>query len=162
MVHLISPNVYRDTSEALETFEWFSETGEWSEHFPKWERDMMVYVGAYAMWAISKRLKKRHNLSDDVRSHLYDACDKWAHEIKMKKSKFMGGKQPNLSDLSVFGVLSSMEGCQAFKDCLENTNIGILLLFIEVYDFWLIVLIFTGEWFYNVKQHVMQNRGNIL
>ncbi|XP_062550839.1 prostaglandin E synthase 2 [Armigeres subalbatus] len=141
LVHLISPNVYRTKDEAFETFEWFSDVGEWNVHFPKWERDLMVYVGAIAMWAISKRLKKRHQLSDDVRSHMYDACDKWIAAIEKKKTPFLGGKKPNLADLAVFGVLNSMEGCQAFKDCLENTKIG--------------------GWFYAVRKEVMINRGHL-
>uniref|UniRef100_A0A182TXL3 Glutaredoxin domain-containing protein n=1 Tax=Anopheles melas TaxID=34690 RepID=A0A182TXL3_9DIPT len=142
LVHLISPNVYRTKDEAMETFEWFSDVGEWGIHFPKWERDLMVYVGAFAMWGISKRLKRRHQLSDDVRSHIYDACDRWISEIEKKKTTFHGGSQPNLADLAVFGVLNSMEGCQAFKDCLENTKIG--------------------PWFYAVKERVLKNRGNVL
>ncbi|GAB0091715.1 prostaglandin E synthase 2 [Sergentomyia squamirostris] len=124
LVHLISPNVYRTRQEALETFEWFSEVGEWSEHFPQWERNLMVYMGAAAMWLIAKRLKKRHDLSDDVRGHIYDALDKWVEVVEKKKSPFFGGKKPNLADLAVFGVLSSMEGCQAFVDCLENTRVA--------------------------------------
>ncbi|XP_037939226.1 prostaglandin E synthase 2 [Teleopsis dalmanni] len=142
LVHLISPNCYQTLGEAFETFDWFSEAGEWDVHFPKWERNLMVYVGASAMWGISKMLKRRHGLSDDVRSHIYDALDKWTREIKKRKTQFMGGKEPNLADLSVFGVLSSMEGCQAFKDCLENTNIG--------------------EWFYGVKQKIDKNKGNLI
>lgn len=123
-MHLISPNVYRTKDEALDTFAWFSETGEWDVYFPSWERNLMVYVGAAAMWAIAKRLKKRHRLSDDVRSHLYEACDMWTRELDKKKTTFLGGKIPNLADISVFGVLSSMEGCAAFQDCLANTKIG--------------------------------------
>ncbi|XP_058463638.1 prostaglandin E synthase 2 [Malaya genurostris] len=142
LVHLISPNVYRNKEEALETFEWFSDVGEWDSIFPKWERDLMVYVGAFAMWAISKRLKKRHHLSEDVRSHIYDACDKWIAAVEQKKTPFLGGKTPNLADLAVFGVLNSMEGCQAFKDCLENTKIG--------------------GWFYAVRKEVMSNRGQVV
>ncbi|XP_063700847.1 prostaglandin E synthase 2 [Culicoides brevitarsis] len=142
LVHLISPNVYRSKAEALETFEWFSDTGEWDVHFPSWERNLMVYTGAAAMYLISKRLKKRHKLTDDVRSHMYDACNKWTNELKARKSTFMGGKTPNLADLAVFGVLSSMEGCAAFKDCLDNTKIG--------------------EWFYEMKVLVQQNRGNVV
>lgn len=140
LVHLISPNVYRSYGEARETFEWFSEVGQWSNYFPEWERSLMVHVGTFAMWLISKRLKKKHQLTDDVRSHLYDACDKWMGALEKKKTKFMGGsKEPNLADLAVFGVLCSMEGCQAFKDCLDNTRIG--------------------EWFYEVKAKVESNRG---
>lgn len=123
-MHLISPNVYQSWPEALETFEWFAKTGEWDDNFPRWERNLMVYVGAAAMWAISKRLKKRHNLSDDVRWHMYNACDEWTDMLAAKNVKFHGGKVPDLADVSVFGVLSSMEGCQAFKDCLKNTHIG--------------------------------------
>lgn len=140
LVHLISPNVYRTRAEALETFEWFSDVGEWHIHFPSWERNLMVYVGAVAMWGISKRLKKRHNLSDDVRWHLYSACNKWTDElINNKNQKFHGGKIPNLADLAVFGVLNSMEGCQAFDDCLQNTKIG--------------------PWFYAMKDYVNQHKG---
>ncbi|XP_055607682.1 prostaglandin E synthase 2 [Uranotaenia lowii] len=142
LVHLISPNVYRTKDEAFETFEWFSEVGEWDVHFPRWERNLMVYAGAIAMWAISKRLKQRHQLSEDVRSHIYDACDKWIAAIEKKNTPFHGGKKPNLADLAVYGVLNSMEGCQAFKDCLENTKIG--------------------SWFYAVRREVMTNRGQIL
>lgn len=132
--------MYRNKTEALETFEWFSETGEWDIHFPAWERNLMVYTGAAAMYLISKRLKKRHNLTDDVRSHIYQACNKWTNELKERKTQFMGGKTPNLADLAVFGVLSSMEGCLAFKDCLENTKIG--------------------PWFYDMKALVQKNRGS--
>ncbi|KAH8380085.1 hypothetical protein KR009_008864 [Drosophila setifemur] len=141
LVHLISPNCYQTMGESLETFEWFSQAGEWDVHFPKWERDLMVYGGASAMWAIAKMLKRRHALTDDVRSHMYDALDQWTAELKKRKSKFMGGKQPGLADLSVFGVLSSMEGCQTFKDCLQNTTIG--------------------EWFFEVKALVEKNRGQL-
>jgi microsomal prostaglandin-E synthase 2 len=116
--------VYRTKDEALETFEWFSEIGEWNENFPRWERNLMVYVGAIAMWAISKRLKKRHNLTEDVRVDMYNACDRWTKELKKNNKEFSGGTTPNLADLAVFGILSSMEGCLAFQDCLENTNIG--------------------------------------
>lgn len=102
----------------------------------------MVYVGAIAMWAISKRLKKKYNLGDDVRGHLYEACNTWTNELDKRKTTFMGGKKPNLADLAVFGVLNSMEGCQAFQDCLKNTKIG--------------------SWFYAMKMNVSQNRGDLI
>lgn len=124
LVHLISPNCYRTYGESVETFNWFSDAGEWHIYFPKWERDLMVYVGAVAMWGISKLLIKKHKLTEDVRDHIYNALDSWTDELKKRKTTFLGGKQPNLADISVFGILNSMEGCQAFKDCLENTNIG--------------------------------------
>lgn len=60
LVHTLSPNVYRSQTEALQAFNWFSEVGEWEKHFPTWERLLMIYVGAFAMWLIGKRLKKRY------------------------------------------------------------------------------------------------------
>lgn len=164
---MISPNVYRTTSEALQTFEWFSQAGEWDVHFPKWERNLMVYVGAGAMWAIGKRLKKRHGLTDDVRMHLYDACNQWTNAIEKNKTKFLGGKEPNLADLNVFGVLNSMEGCQAFKDCLQNTKIGELCVWGLRNCCWTYLklqtlLQFSGPWFNAMKEYVRNRRGTVL
>jgi hypothetical protein len=58
-IHLISPNVYRTWNEALDTFYFFNQIGEWERNFPTWERYLAIYVGAAAMYLISKRLKKR-------------------------------------------------------------------------------------------------------
>lgn len=123
-IHLISPNVYRTFGEAVETFRWFSKAGEWDENFPVWEKNLMVVVGATAMYFIAKRLKKRHSLGSDVRQQIYDECNKWAKELEKKKKNFMGGDQPNLADLAFFGALNSMEGCRAFGDILQHTQIG--------------------------------------
>jgi len=125
LVHTISPNVYRTPQEALDTFRWFSLAANWESLFSWWELHLVIYVGAAAMWAISKRLKKRHNIKDDARSSLYDECNFWMKSLKKKGTPFMGGDQPNLADLAVFGVLNSMVGCQAFRDARTNTKIGI-------------------------------------
>ncbi|XP_011502498.1 PREDICTED: prostaglandin E synthase 2 isoform X2 [Ceratosolen solmsi marchali] len=123
-IHTLSPNVYRTLKEAYQTFNWFSKVGHWDEYFPFWEQAIMVHVGAFAMWLISKRLKKRHNLKDNVRESFYDEINIWLYEIKIKGGIFMGGLNPDLCDLTVYGVLNSIEGCQAFKDALINTNLG--------------------------------------
>ncbi|XP_044732060.1 prostaglandin E synthase 2 [Chrysoperla carnea] len=123
LVHSLSPNVYRTPTEALQAFTWFSDVGEWERLFPAWERALIVYVGAFAMWIIGKRLKSRHNLKDDVRISLYEDCDFWVRSLKKKGTTFMGGSEPNLADLAVFGVLNSIEGCDAFQDVLRNTKI---------------------------------------
>lgn len=141
-IHLISPNVYRTKDEALETFEWFASISGWNEFFPKWERNLMVYAGATAMYFIGKRLKKRHHLHDDVRQDIYAACDSWTTELNKRKSKFLGGKTPNLADLAFYGALTSMEGCQAFKDALNNTSIE--------------------PWFQAMKGYTLSNKGEIV
>lgn len=123
LVHFISPNVYRTPREALQAFHYFSDVGEWERLFPDWERHIVIYVGATVMYFIGKMLKKKYQMTDDVRQTLYDACQQWMKNVG-KRNKFMGGDQPNLADLAVYGVLSSMEGCETFRDVVANTNIG--------------------------------------
>lgn len=137
-VHVLSPNIYRSYDEALQSFNYFSEVGEWEKNFSTFERLIVIYVGATAMYFVGKRLKKKHALKEDVRQSLYDACKKWMKEIGSKR-KFMGGELPNLADLAVYGMLSSIEGCLAFQDLLANTNIG--------------------PWYYNVKETVNNHQG---
>nr|XP_061804737.1 prostaglandin E synthase 2-like [Nerophis lumbriciformis] len=118
LVHLISPNVYRSTGEALASFDYIVREGK----FGTLEGFFAKYVGAAAMFIIAKRLKSRHNLQDDVRQDLYKAVNDWVAAIG-KKRKFMGGERPNLADLAVFGVLRVMEGLEAFDDMMANTKV---------------------------------------
>ncbi|XP_014206396.1 prostaglandin E synthase 2 [Copidosoma floridanum] len=138
-VHTLSPNVYRTLPEAYETFKWFSKVGHWEEYFPAWERIVMIHVGALAMWMISKKLRKRHNLKNNVRESFYDQINVWLNGIKAKGGTFMGGAHPDLSDLAVYGMLTSIEGCKAFKDAIIFTNLG--------------------TWFYATKEKVESHSG---
>ena len=139
LVHDLSPNVYRTFTEALQAFKWFDQVGEWEKHFNIFERYLVIYVGAVAMYFIGKRLKKRHRLKDDVRQSLYDDCEIWMAELKRKKTPFLGGHQPNLADLAVFGCLSAIEGCETFQDLEQNSSIV--------------------KWFYRMKEAVARHEG---
>lgn len=94
LVHLISPNVYRTPAEALASFDYIVKEG----RFGVMEGAVAKYMGAAAMYLISKRLKSRHHLRDDVREDLYEAADKWVAAVG-KDRPFMGGQKPNLADL---------------------------------------------------------------
>uniref|UniRef100_UPI00398EE943 prostaglandin E synthase 2 isoform X1 n=1 Tax=Pristiophorus japonicus TaxID=55135 RepID=UPI00398EE943 len=118
LVHLISPNVYRTPGEALESFDYIVREGK----FGTFEGFFAKYVGAAAMFFVSKRLKSRHKLHDDVRQDLYKAADQWVAAVG-KHRPFMGGSTPNLADLAVYGVLRVMEGLEAFSDMMVNTKI---------------------------------------
>lgn len=142
LVHTLSPNIYRSWNEALESFEYFSKVGEWEKIFPSWERYLVIYVGASVMYFVGKRLKKRHNLKGDIRDSLYDCCKFWLKSIG-KNKRFMGGDQPNLADLAVYGVLSSIEGCQAFKDLLRNVEL-------------------LGPWYYSIKELCSSQTGSFI
>ncbi|XP_073397211.1 prostaglandin E synthase 2 [Dendrobates tinctorius] len=118
LVHLISPNVYRTPGEALASFDYIVREG----NFGSVEGIFAKYLGATAMFFIGKRLKSRHNLQDDVRQDLYRAANTWVAALG-KERKFLGGLQPNLADLAVYGVLRVMEGLQSFDDMMANTKI---------------------------------------
>jgi len=142
LVHSLSPNVYRSPAEALAAFQWFDQVGGWEKVFSSWERYLVIYFGAFVMWILSKRLKKRHNLKDDVRQSLYDQCNHLVKTINRKGTKFLGGSSPNLADLAAFGVLTAIEGCDAWQDARQNTKIGV--------------------WFDDMKSAVNQREGKVL
>ena len=121
LVHTLSPNIYRTMEESLDSFKVFSNVGEWERLFSTWERLLVIYVGATAMYFIGKRLTKRHNLKSDVRQSLYDCCNHWMKAVG-KENRFKGGETPDLSDLAVYGVLNSIEGTIAFSDLIQQNQ----------------------------------------
>ncbi|XP_066466778.1 prostaglandin E synthase 2 [Tiliqua scincoides] len=118
LVHLISPNVYRTPGEALASFDYIVREGK----FGAVEGFFAKYVGAAAMFFIGKRLKNRHHLHEDVREDLYKAANDWVKAVGRHRL-FMGGNQPNLADLAVYGVLRVMEGLEAFEDMMMHSTI---------------------------------------
>lgn len=138
LVHVLSPNIYRTYEEAKQAFNYFSHVGEWEKNFSYFERLVVIYVGATAMYFIGKKLKRKYSLKDDVRDSLYDACKVWLKEIG-PNAKFLGGESPNIADLEIYGLFSSIEGCSAFADALSHTNIG--------------------PWYYRVKRAVEKHDG---
>ncbi|KAL4237117.1 hypothetical protein ACF0H5_005498 [Mactra antiquata] len=140
LMHTISPNVYRTPSESLEAFHHFSEWGEWDKNFSKFQQFFVVYVGALAMFFIGKLVKKRHNIKEDPRESLYDACDEWMEAVGT--SPFLGGDQPNLADLSVYGALHSFEGCLAFNDLMSTHKVK--------------------AWYQRMEQQIYSHQGALL
>ncbi|KAG0474881.1 hypothetical protein HPP92_014567 [Vanilla planifolia] len=61
LVHVLSPNIYRSTSEALESFEYITTHG----NFSFTERLTAKYAGAAVMYMVSKKLKKKHGITDE-------------------------------------------------------------------------------------------------
>ncbi|CAK9227677.1 unnamed protein product [Sphagnum jensenii] len=117
LVHLLSPNIYRTPKEALEAFDYLTTSG----NFSTMERVTGKYIGATAMFFIGKRLKKRHNITDE-RASLYEAAEEWVKALDNRT--FMGGSKPNLADLAVFGVLRPIQHLQTGKDMTASTHIG--------------------------------------
>ncbi|KAG1354158.1 prostaglandin E synthase 2 [Cocos nucifera] len=156
LVHVLSPNIYRTTSEALESFDYIAKHGDvysfpisenileikdgsiknpldlcfappyWScnsadGNFSTTERFTAKYAGAAIMYIISKKLKKKYNITDE-RAALYEAAETWTKALDGRD--FLGGSKPNLADLAVFGVLRPIRYLKAGRDMVENTQIG--------------------------------------
>ncbi|RVX03333.1 Prostaglandin E synthase 2 [Vitis vinifera] len=117
LVHVLSPNIYRSASEAIESFDYITTHG----NFSFTERIIAKYGGAAAMYFVSKKLKKRHNITDE-RAALYGAAETWVDALKGRK--FLGGLEPNLADLTVFGVLRPIRHLKSGRDMVEHTGIG--------------------------------------
>ncbi|KAJ9542411.1 hypothetical protein OSB04_028917 [Centaurea solstitialis] len=117
LVHVLSPNIYRSPSEALESFDYITAHGNFSFS----ERLVAKYGGAAAMYFVSKKLKKRHNITDE-RGALYAAAETWVDALNGRQ--YLGGSEPNLGDLAVFGVLRPIRYLKSGKDMVENTRIG--------------------------------------
>ena len=100
------------------------QNGDWENIFSYWERQLVIYVGAAAMYMIGKRLKKRHHLLDDVRLSLYQEVNHFLKTVKSKGTPFLGGNLPNLADLAVYACIISIEGSLAFDDLMRNTNLA--------------------------------------
>ncbi|KAJ0969922.1 hypothetical protein J5N97_022799 [Dioscorea zingiberensis] len=117
LVHVLSPNIYRNPSEALESFDYIASHG----NFSFTQRLTAKYAGAAVMYLVSKKLKKKHNITDE-RAALYEAAETWTKALNGRD--FLGGSKPNLADLAVFGVLRPIRYLRSGKDMVDNTSIG--------------------------------------
>ncbi|KAI5347641.1 hypothetical protein L3X38_000528 [Prunus dulcis] len=61
-------------------------------------------------------------LPTSVRAALYEAAETWAEALKGRP--FLGGSNLNLADLSVYGVLRTIEHLKSGKDMIQNMSIG--------------------------------------
>ena len=119
LVKVITTNIYRNAKESFQTFNYITENG----NFNIATRQAARVVGATTMWAIAGRLKKKYGVEGDVRETLYKAADTWVEAVGSDRV-FMGGEEPNLADLAVFGVVRSVVGTDTFNDVMHNSEIG--------------------------------------
>ncbi|KAE9105727.1 hypothetical protein PF005_g15477 [Phytophthora fragariae] len=117
LIILTPPNIYRTVPEALQAFDYCLTEGK----FTPMERRMSKYTGAVIMYLIAKRSKKKYGIEDE-RQSLYSALGSWVEAIGDKRP-FLGGDEPNMADLSVFGVLRAMHGLDTYNDMMRETNI---------------------------------------
>ncbi|KAK3269432.1 hypothetical protein CYMTET_22126 [Cymbomonas tetramitiformis] len=117
-VHVLTPNLYRTVEETWQAFDYITQTGKWGF----FEAQLARVSGSVMMYLISKFvLKKRHGIEDE-RAELYASVEEWVKAVGERE--FLGGKQPNNADLSVFGVIRAVHGLDTWKDVMSETSVG--------------------------------------
>uniref|UniRef100_A0A7S1TM94 Prostaglandin E synthase 2 n=1 Tax=Erythrolobus australicus TaxID=1077150 RepID=A0A7S1TM94_9RHOD len=116
LIKILPPNIYRTARESFQTFDYLADVS----NFNVFEREAARYFGAGVMYFVSKKLKKKYDI-DDERAALYEAVNTFIGAVGSKQ--FLGGDEPNLADLSVFGVLRSIEKYDTFRDMMANSKV---------------------------------------
>jgi hypothetical protein len=65
----------------------------------------------------------RTNGSKPLEKKIFLVKKKAENVFHRSPCSFSGGSEPNLADLNVYGILTSIQGCQAFQDLMANTKI---------------------------------------
>lgn len=65
----------------------------------------------------------RHNI-DDERLAMREAFRNFLR-AKGPDRRFLGGDQPNLADLALYGSINSFAGCSTFIEMRKDTDIGV-------------------------------------
>ncbi|KAJ8908093.1 hypothetical protein NDN08_008188 [Rhodosorus marinus] len=117
-VHLLPPNIYRTATESMQTFDYLTTEG----NFSWFVRETSRYSGAVIMYLVAKKLQKKYNIGDP-REDLYGAVTSWVDTVNEKGTNFLGGSEPNVADLAVFGVLRSLLNFDTFDDLMANTEL---------------------------------------
>ncbi|KAL3733289.1 hypothetical protein ACJRO7_022764 [Eucalyptus globulus] len=100
LVHLLSPNIYRTPSEALESFDYITTNG----NFSFMERLIAKYSGAAAMYMVSKKLKKRHNITDEQKGEINLGRISLHSGLNSYTNSFLGSK-PYVPQIQMLTVL---------------------------------------------------------
>lgn len=114
---LLFPNITRTFGESYQAFSYVQNV----PHFSMLDKISNQWVGATAMWAAQGKIKKKYNITDE-RAALFAALKDWSSEVGDKP--FLSGNQPNVGDLCVYACIRAIEGLDAHKDLLANTEIS--------------------------------------
>jgi microsomal prostaglandin-E synthase 2 len=101
LVQILPANIYRSLPESLHSFKYITKVGK----FPLWKRYYLALGGAVAMTIVAKKGMKKRGITDP-RKALTEILEKWENGLGSKK--FMGGGEPDVSDLVCYGILTSV------------------------------------------------------
>jgi microsomal prostaglandin-E synthase 2 len=116
LVHVLTPNLYRSFGESWRSFDYLTQ-----RNFASWTILPTKIAGTVAMVAVARMQKKKYGIVDE-RAELYAALNDFVAAVGPSRP-FLGGAQPNLADITTFGVLRAVEGIEAHSDAMQHSNI---------------------------------------
>lgn len=158
---ILYPNICRTLSDSYKTFSYIDEEKN-QQQFSTFQRFSIKTIGSLAMYFAASRIKKKYNIEDERKALLDKIVDMEQAKDGLDggKKKFLvddenptqEGKQgddghPGLADLSIYGVLKSIEHTDAFHDVVierkdgENENGDVAI----------------KQWYYRMKDQVEGN-----
>lgn len=114
LVIMLPPNIYRTMSEAFKSFDYISEKG----NFSYLQKKAIKYAGGAIMNLVAKKKIKEYNITDPRKS-LKKVLQKI--EQGLGSSSFLGGDQPDISDLACAGVLNSVRNLEVWDFIQSET-----------------------------------------
>jgi microsomal prostaglandin-E synthase 2 len=74
------------------------------------------------MWRVGAGMPAKYGITGDLREALYADAD--AFIAALHGRPFLGGAEPNLADLSLYGVLCAVRGTDTYNDLVLHSSIG--------------------------------------
>ena len=109
LVHFLPPIVHKDFATSWQTFgQVLKPSG-----YGVFKRLLVRFAGAIAMSRVAQKKARERGITD-APAALKAAVDRWVDEGLTGRS-FHGGEQPDLADLSLFGVFRSTDGLSAVQ-----------------------------------------------
>lgn len=121
IVILTAPNLYRTWSESVDSFDYISRNSQLSSHSSGFNQALTKYAGAAVMFALSEtKLKKKYGIVDP-RAEMYKAIGEFVQGFPQGQA-FRGGAQPNLADITAYGVMRALQGYETGRDVMTPAN----------------------------------------
>ncbi|KAI0984530.1 hypothetical protein GJ496_004504 [Pomphorhynchus laevis] len=118
LISIAGLSIYDTIAESIRSFKWFSKAGKWPESFGMVSSQMTIYSGAILMYLVSKWRKGKSSKNPDLQEMLKTLAK------QVSNAKFIGGEHPNLADVSAYGALMALRGCDKFAIIISDKDIS--------------------------------------
>lgn len=114
---LLYPNICGSLGDSYAAFGYVERVAS----FTTWQKASVRYLGALAMYFAASKIKTKRGITD-ARASLHAALDKFEAEgLRDGTASYVSGaSSPDMGDVAVFGVLSSVTGLTAHAEAIRS------------------------------------------